>query len=106
MGRSRSPGVNMVINIMSPDTLKIGDVILVAGRNPAIEQVQAKAGYKNSSKWTHVLGCLGGYTAIEGNIPRSRIVDLKKQYLDRGYQIKVLRRRGENQFKRYKVALW
>ncbi len=91
---------------MSPDTLKIGDVILVAGRNPAVERVQAKAGSKASSKWTHVLGCLGGYTAIEASIPRSRIVDLKKQYLDRGYQIKVLRRRSEIQFKRYKVALW
>ncbi len=91
---------------MSPDFLKIGDVILVAGRNHAIEQVQAKAGCKDGSKWTHVLGCLGGYTAIEASVPRSRIVDLKKKYLDRGYQIKVLRRRGQNQFKRYKVALW
>jgi hypothetical protein len=93
--------------MISSDSLKIGDVILVAGRNSAIEKVQAKAGYgSSSSQWTHVLGCLGGYTAIEASIPRSRVVDLKKEYLDKGYQVKVLRRKGQNQHKRYKVALW
>jgi len=89
-----------------PMDLKIGDVILIAGRNPAIEQVQKKAGYGDSSKWTHVLGCLGGYRCIEACIPRSRLVDLKKEYLDKGYEVKVLRRKGEHNHHRFKVALW
>jgi hypothetical protein len=92
--------------MISPDTLKIGDVILVAGRNPLIEQVQQKANYGPSSQWTHVLGCLGGYTGIETSVPRSRLVDLKKEYLDKGFQVKVLRRKGRNDHQRYKVALW
>ncbi|MFA6384291.1 MAG: hypothetical protein WCY10_02845 [Candidatus Omnitrophota bacterium] len=91
---------------MSPDALKIGDVILIAGRNPAIEELQMKAGYGDSSRWTHVLGCLGGYTCIEASIPRSRLVDLKKEYLDKGYRAKIMRRRGMNDSRRYKVALW
>ena len=95
-----------VYMMISPDTLKIGDIILVAGRNPAIEKVQAKAGYGASSKWTHVMGCLGGYTCIEACIPRSRLVDLKKAYLDKGYQVKVLRRKGRADHQRFKVALW
>ena len=91
---------------MNPNILKIGDVILVAGRNLAIKEVQQKAGYGPSSQWTHVLGCLGGYTAIEASVPRSRVIDLKKEYLDKGYQVKVLRRKARNEHQRYKVALW
>ncbi|HNQ51075.1 MAG TPA: hypothetical protein PKL03_06525 [Candidatus Omnitrophota bacterium] len=90
---------------MNPDTLKIGDVILVAGGNKAIEQMQRKAGYGDSSIWTHVMGCLGGYTCIEAAVPRSHLVDLKKKYLDKGIRIKVLRRKGHDH-ERYKVALW
>ena len=81
-------------------------MILVASRNPAIEQVQRKAGYGDSSKWTHVIGCLGGYTCIEAAIPRSRLIDLKKLYLDKGVEIKHLRRKGQTERQRYKVALW
>ncbi len=92
--------------MMSPDDLKIGDVILVAGRNPAIEKMQKKAGFGESSKWTHVCGCLGGYTCIEAAVPRSHLVDLKKKYLDKGIEIKVLRRKGQTDRQRYKVALW
>jgi hypothetical protein len=91
---------------MNPDTLKIGDVILIAGRNLAIKQVQRKAGCGSSSQWTHVLGCLGGYTCIEASVPRSRLIDLKKEYLDKGYQVKVLRRKGRDDHQRFKVALW
>lgn len=91
---------------MGPDDLKIGDVILVAGRNPAIEKMQRKAGFGESSKWTHVCGCLGGYTCIEAAVPRSHLVDLKKEYLDKGIEIKVLRRKGQTDRQRYKVALW
>jgi len=92
--------------MISPDDLKIGDVILVAGGNPAIEQMQRKAGYGDSSIWTHVMGCLGGYTCIEAAVPRSHLVDLRKEYLDKGIEIKVLRRKGQTDRQRYKVALW
>jgi len=81
-------------------------VILVAGHNQLIEKTQVQAGYGDSSKWTHVLGCLGGYTCIEAGIPRSRLVNLKQSYLDKGIQIKHLRRRGQSERQRYKVALW
>ncbi len=91
---------------MSPDDFKIGDVILIAGRNPLIEQTQRKAGYGDRSRWTHVVGCLGGYQGIEGAMPQSRLVDIKKEYIDRGYEIKVLRRKAANPYQRYKVALW
>ncbi|MBL7197734.1 MAG: hypothetical protein ISS47_06510, partial [Candidatus Omnitrophica bacterium] len=92
--------------ILNPNSLKIGYVILVATHKPAIKAVQEKAGYGDSSKWTHVAGSLGGYTAIEARIPRSRLINLQREYVDKGCDIKVLRRKGQDQHKRYKVALW
>lgn len=91
---------------LNPNKLKIGYIILVATSKPAIRKLQQKAGYGDSSKWTHVAGCLGGYTAIEASIPRSRLVNLQKEYVDRGYKIKVVRRKGQEAARRYKVALW
>jgi hypothetical protein len=91
---------------LDPNKLRIGYVILVSTRKPAIKKLQQKAGYGDSSKWTHVAGSLGGYTTIEANIPRSRLIDLQKEYVDKGYEIKVLKRKGQEQHKRYKVALW
>lgn len=91
---------------LNPDSLKIGYVLLVSTRKIAIEKFQRKAGYAESSKWTHVAGCLGGYLAIEGNFPHSRLVDIKKEYLERGCAVKVVRRKGQEPGKRYKVALW
>jgi hypothetical protein len=91
---------------LNPDKLKIGYIILVATRKAAIKTLQSKAGYGESSKWTHVAGSLGGYTAIEANIPRSRLIDLQKEYVDKGYEIKVAKRRNQEVGKRYKVALW
>ena len=91
---------------LNPNSLKIGYVILIASRKFAIEKLQLKAGYGESSKWTHVAGSLGGYTAIEANIPRSRLINLQKEYVNKGYEIKVLKRKGQEQDKRYKVALW
>jgi len=55
--------------------------------------------------YTCPLGLIGGYRCIEACIPRSRLVDLKKEYLDKGYEVKVLRRKGEHNH-RFKVALW
>ncbi len=95
-----------MIKVLNPDNLKIGYVILVATHKFAIEKLQRKAGFGENSKWTHVAGSLGGYTAIEANIPRSRVINLQKEYIDRGYEIKILRRRGQPEQKRYKVALW
>lgn len=91
---------------LNPDSLKIGYIILVATPKLAIRKLQQKASYGDSSKWTHVAGCLGGYTAIEASIPRSRLINLQKEYVDKGYEIKVMRRKGQEQHKRYKVALW
>ncbi len=92
--------------ILNPSSLKIGYIILVATPKPAIRTLQQKAGYGESSKWTHVAGSLGGYTAIEANIPRSHLINLQKEYVDKGYGIKVMRRRNQEPGKRYKVALW
>jgi hypothetical protein len=91
---------------LNPDSLKIGYVILVAGRNPAIQALQNKAGYGDSSKWTHVCGCLGGLNAIEAYVPRSRLINLQKEYVDKGYEVKVVKRRHQEAGARYKVALW
>jgi hypothetical protein len=92
--------------IINPDKIKIGYVILVATRKLGIEKLQQKAGFDESAKWTHVSGCLGGYDLIEAAVPRSRVINLQKEYVDRGYEIKVLRCRGQPEEKRYKIALW
>ena len=91
---------------LNPNSLKIGHVILVATRKFAIEKFQREAGYKENSKWTHVAGSLGGYDAVEANVPRSRVINLQKEYVDNGCEIKVLKRKGQEEHKRYKVALW
>ena len=92
--------------IINPDSLKIGYIILVATRKPAILAIQRKAGYGDSSKWTHVAGNIGGYDAVEAAVPKSRVVNLQKEYVDRGIEIKVMRRKNQDEHKRYKVALW
>lgn len=91
---------------LNPDKLKIGYVILVSTHKLAIEKLQRKAGYADSSKWTHVAGNLGGLDAIEANIPCSRVINLQKAYVDKGYEIKLMRRKNQEPHKRYKVALW
>ncbi|PIW68363.1 MAG: hypothetical protein COW10_02950 [Candidatus Omnitrophica bacterium CG12_big_fil_rev_8_21_14_0_65_42_8] len=90
--------------IFDPD--KIGYVILAATRKLAIKTIQHKSGYGESSKWAHVADSLGGYTAIEANILRSRLINLQKEYVDKGHEIKVMRRKNQEVGKRYKVALW
>ena len=91
---------------LNPNSLKIGYVVLIATRKFGIEKLQCKACYSDRSKWTHIAGSLGGYTAIEANIPRSRLINLQKEYVDKGYEIKVMKRKGQEPHKRYKVALW
>lgn len=95
-----------VIKVLNPDNLKIGYVILVATHKFAIEKLQRKSGFGESSKWTHVAGSLGGYMAIEANVPRSRLIDLQKEYITKGYEIKVMCRKNQDEYRRYKIALW
>lgn len=92
--------------ILDPDKLKIGYVILVVTRKPAIRKLQEEAGYGESAQWTHVAGALGGLDAVEASLPRSRVINLQKVYADKGFEIKVVRRRNQEESKRYKVALW
>lgn len=92
--------------LIDPDKMKIGYVVLAATGKVAVEKLQQKAGYGDSSRWTHVAGSLGGYDAVEANIPRSRVINLQKEYVDKGREIKVMRRKGQESAKRYKVALW
>jgi len=94
------------MHALDPEKLKIGYVVLVAGGKPAIEQFQKKAGYGDSSRWTHVAGCLGGYTLIEAAVPKSCLSDIQKKYAGKGIPVKILKRRGQQAHKRYKVALW
>ncbi len=96
----------MQSKFLYPDSLKIGYVILAATRKPAIQVFQRKSGYGDSSKWTHIAGILGGLNSVEVAVPKSRVVNLQKEYIDRGIEIKVLRRKGQNEHKRYKIALW
>ncbi len=91
---------------LNPEKIKIGYLILVSTHKFGIEKLQRKVGYGVSSKWTHVSGSLGGYTAIEANIPHSRLINLQKEYIDKYFEIKIMKRRGQPEQKRYKVALW
>jgi hypothetical protein len=92
--------------VINPNSLKIGYIILVVTEKPAIKTLQERIGYGDSSKWTHVAGSLGGLDAVEAKIPRSRVINLQKEYINKGFEIKVMKRRGQSEQKRYKVALW
>ncbi len=92
--------------IIDPDKIKIGDVILCAGGTRATIRVQKKLGYGESSKWTHVAGSIGGYDLVEGWIPKSRVSDLQKNYVEKGLEIKVMRKNWVKDYDRIKVALW
>lgn len=92
--------------LLNPDKMKIGYIILVAICKFAIEKLQRKAGFDESSKWTHVAGSLGGYDIVKAAVPRSRVINLQREYVNKGYEIKVMKRKSQEQHKRYKVALW
>lgn len=91
---------------LDPDKLRIGYIVLVNVRNIVIEKLQQKAGFGASAKWSHVAGSLGGFSAIEASMPRSRVINLQTEYVDKGYEIKVVKRKNQPEQKRYKVALW
>lgn len=92
---------------IDPGKIHIGDIILVAsGTKPTIK-IQEKYGYGESSKWTHVAGSLGGYDLVEGQVPKSRTCNLQKHYIDKGIEIRVLRKKNwQTEKDCVKVALW
>ncbi len=93
--------------VVDPDKIRIGDIILVATGTRITVYVQRRLGFGTRSKWTHVAGSLGGYDLIEGQIPRSRVADLQKDYVVKGFEIQVVRKRQwERDQDRIKVALW
>ena len=91
---------------VDPEKVRIGDVVLVASRNHATEWVQKRLGFGESSKWTHVAGSLGGLDLIEGQVPRSRVASLQSDYVEKGFEIKVLRKLWDTDRDRVKVTLW
>ncbi len=87
--------------------IKIGDVILVASGTKTTIKIQKKYGYGESSKWTHVAGSIGGCDLVEGQVPKSRTCDLQKDYVEKGIEIRVMRKKyWEKEKDRVKMALW
>ena len=91
---------------IDPNKIRVGDVILVASDTKSTISVQQKLGYGESSKWTHVAGSIGGYDLIEGQIPKSRVCNLQKDYVEKGIEIRIMRKNYVNDTDRIKVALW
>ena len=92
---------------INSNKIKIGDVILVASGNEVTIKIQKKYGYGESSKWTHVAGSIGGYDLVEGQVPKSRTCNLQKDYVEKGIEIRVLRKKyWEKEKDKVKVALW
>jgi hypothetical protein len=96
----------MPTQTINPNKIYVGDVILFAGGTKITIAVQEKLGFGESSRWTHVAGSIGGYDLVEGQVPKSRVCDLQKDYVAKGVEIKVLRRTFEIDDERIKVALW
>ena len=96
----------LITKTIDPNKIKVGDVILVATKTKVTIEVQQELGYGESSKWTHVAGSIGGYDLVEGQIPESRVCSLQKDYVETGFDIKVMRRSYESEGDRIKVALW
>jgi len=94
------------IKKIDPKKVRIGDVILVASGTKSTMDVQKKLGYGDSCKWTHVAGSIGGYDLVEGQIPKSRVCNLQKDYVDKGIEIRVMRKAFQDDDERIKVALW
>lgn len=92
---------------VSPDKIKIGDVILCATGTKATIETQKKLGYGDASRWTHVAGSIGGLDLVEGQTPQSRVCSLQKDYIDKGIEIKVMRfKNWQTDADRIKTALW
>ena len=92
--------------VIDPNKVRVGDLVLVATGNQTTIGVQKNLGYGESSRWTHVAGSIGGYDLVEGQVPKSRVCDLQNDYVEHGFEIKVLRPSYETDGERIKVALW
>lgn len=92
--------------MIDPNKIKVGDVVLVATRNSTTEDVQKRLGFGEASKWTHVAGSIGGHDLVEGQVPQSRVCDIQKDYIEKDFEIKVMRPRYQADAERVKVALW
>lgn len=92
---------------IDPSKIKIGDVVLCATGTKTTLATQKKLGYGESSRWTHVAGSLGGVDLVEGQAPRARVCSLQADYVDRGFEIRVMRKKDWSlKVDRIKVALW
>lgn len=92
---------------VDPEKIHVGDIVLVATGTWITVYVQRKLGFGDRSKWTHVAGSLGGYDLIEGQVPRSRVANLQTDYVEKGFEIKVVRKQDWRlEQDRIKVALW
>ena len=97
----------MTPKIIDAQKLHIGDIVLIATRNPVTIWVQKRLRFGEASKWTHIAGSLGGRNLIEGQMPRARIANIQEDYVAKGFEIKVMRKKewvGKED--RFKVALW
>lgn len=95
-----------MVKEIDPKKIWVGDLILVATKNKATLFMQEKLGYGDSSKWTHVAGSIGGHDLIEGQLPKSRVCDIQKDYIEKDYEIKVLRPNYQDDAERIKISLW
>lgn len=86
--------------------LHIGDVVLVDSRTKTTRAVQKWLGFGTHSRWTHVGGSIGGLDMVEGAIPKSRVCNIQTRYVDKGYDILILRPQYQSEEDRIKVALW
>lgn len=91
---------------IDPNKIRVGDVVLVATNTKVTIETQQKLGYGESSKWSHVAGSIGGYDLVEGQIPKSRVCSLQKDYVEKGFEMKVMRKNYESDGDRIKVSLW
>jgi len=105
---TRHPAVmaQPAVKRIDPEKIHIGDLVLVASGSRLTEWVQRKLGFGERSRWTHVAGSIGGYDLVEGQVPRSRVAHLQKDYVEKGLAIKVLRKSWDVDRDRVKVALW
>ena len=91
---------------IDPNKIRVGDVVIVKTRNAVTIAVQQRLGYGDRSEWTHVAGSIGGHDLVEGQTPMSRVANLQQDYVEKGFEFKVLRRAWVVDADRVKVALW
>jgi hypothetical protein len=91
---------------IDPTKIHIGDIVLVNTRAKTTKWCQKKLGYGDSAKWTHVAGSIGGLDIVEGAMPQSKVDNIQTEYVDKGFEIKILRPDYTTDADRIKIALW